>query len=148
MVDDIKRSVILLYPQTNRRQRPPVQSSVDYRDTNSLMRRSQWPLGLRRRSAAARLLRLWVRIPPSRGLCDVLIIRPEESYRLVRRWVCSRNLVNEEALAHWGLLHQLKKMVIVVWILLSVCVLAQWIWETFWPCLLFQLGRMSHLHND
>ena len=28
---------------------------------------SQWPRGLRRRSAAARLLRLWVRIPP--GAC-------------------------------------------------------------------------------
>ena len=26
--------------------------------------RSQWPRGLRRRSAAARMLRLWVRIPP------------------------------------------------------------------------------------
>ena len=26
--------------------------------------RSQWPCGLRRRSSAARLLRLWVRIPP------------------------------------------------------------------------------------
>ena len=26
--------------------------------------RSQWPRGLRRRSSAARLLRLWVRIPP------------------------------------------------------------------------------------
>ena len=61
-----------------------------------LIRRSQWPLGLRRRSAAARLLRLWVRIPPGawifvcceccvlsgRGLCDELITRPEESYRL------------------------------------------------------------------
>jgi hypothetical protein len=36
-----------------------------------------------------------------RGLCDELITRPEESYRL---WcvVSSRNLVNEEALAHWG----------------------------------------------
>jgi len=56
--------------------------------------RSQWPRGLRRRSAAARLLRLWVRIPPAvwmsvvnvvlsgRGLCDELITRPEESYRL------------------------------------------------------------------
>ena len=30
----------------------------------SLQRRSQWPRGLRRRSAAARLLGLWVRIPP------------------------------------------------------------------------------------
>ena len=50
---------------------------------------------LRRRSVAARLLRLWVRIPPEawvfvyceccvlsgRGLCDELITRPEESYR-------------------------------------------------------------------
>ena len=60
------------------------------------LNRSQWPRGLRRRSAAARLLRLWVRIPPGawmsvcceccvlsgRGLCDGLITRPEESYRL------------------------------------------------------------------
>ena len=28
------------------------------------LRRSQWPCGLRRRSATASLLRLWVRIPP------------------------------------------------------------------------------------
>jgi hypothetical protein len=53
---------------------------------------------LRRRSTAARLLRSWVRIPPravmfvcceccvlsGRGLCDGLIIRSEESYRLWR----------------------------------------------------------------
>jgi len=59
-------------------------------------RRSDWSRGLRRSSAAARLLRLWVRIPPvawmfvcceccvllGRGLCDELITRPEESYRL------------------------------------------------------------------
>jgi hypothetical protein len=51
--------------------------------------------GLRRRSAAARMLRLWVRIRPrgidvccgccvlsGRGLCDELITRQEESYRL------------------------------------------------------------------
>ena len=58
--------------------------------------RSQWPRGLTRRSVAARLLRLWVRIPPGarmfvcceccvlsgRVLCDELIPRPEESYRL------------------------------------------------------------------
>jgi hypothetical protein len=57
--------------------------------------RSHWPRSLRRRSAAARLLRLWVPIPPGawmfvcceccvlsgRGLCDGLITRPEESYR-------------------------------------------------------------------
>ena len=64
--------------------------------------RSQWPRGLRRRSAAAYLLRLWVRIPPGawmfvcceccvlsiRGLCDELIICPEESYRLWYVLVC------------------------------------------------------------
>jgi len=58
--------------------------------------RSQWPRGLRCSSTAARLLRLWVRIPPGawisvcceccvlsgRGLCDGLITRPEKSYRL------------------------------------------------------------------
>ena len=64
--------------------------------------RSQWPRGLRRRSAAARLLRSWVRVPPGawmsvccecyvlsyRGLCDELITRPEESYRLCCVVVC------------------------------------------------------------
>ena len=64
--------------------------------------RSQWPRGLRRRSAAARLLRSWVRIPqgswmfvcceccvlPGRGLCDELITRPEESYRVRCVVVC------------------------------------------------------------
>jgi len=69
---------------------------------NAWCRRSQWPRGLRRRSAAARLLRLWVRIPPGawmfvccvccvlsgRGLCDELITRPEESYRLWCVVVC------------------------------------------------------------
>jgi hypothetical protein len=64
--------------------------------------RSQWPRGLRRRSAAARLLRSWVRIPPEawtfvcceccvlsgRGFCDELITHPEESYRLWCVVVC------------------------------------------------------------
>ena len=67
-----------------------------------LFGRSQWPRGLRRGSAAARLLRSWVRIPPEawmsvccqccvlsgRGLCDGLITRPEESYRLWCVVVC------------------------------------------------------------
>ena len=57
---------------------------------------SQWLRGLMRRSAAACLLRSWVRIPlgawmfvcceccvlSGRGLCNELITRPEESYRL------------------------------------------------------------------
>jgi hypothetical protein len=56
----------------------------------------RWPRGLRRGCAAVRLLGLRVRIPPvawiyvsceccvslGRGLCDRLITRPEESYRV------------------------------------------------------------------
>jgi len=83
--------------------------------------RSQRPRGLRRRSAAARLLRLWARIQPAtrmsvcceccvlsgRGLFDELITRPEESYRMCCVVVCYlENLVNEEALAHWRLSRQ------------------------------------------
>ena len=66
--------------------------------------RSQWPRGLRRRSSAARLLRLWVRIAPrawmfvcrkccvlsGRGLCDGLITHSEQSYRLWRVVVCDK----------------------------------------------------------
>jgi hypothetical protein len=62
----------------------------------------QWPRGLKRRSAAARLLRVWVRIPPRAwmpvcwdcrvlsggGLCDEIITRPEESYRMWCVVVC------------------------------------------------------------
>jgi len=79
---------------------------------NKTICRSQWPRDLRCGSAAARLLRLWVRIPPAvwmflccecrvlsgRVLCHKLITLPEESCRCV--W--SRNLVNEEDLARWG----------------------------------------------
>jgi len=75
------------------------------------------PCGLRRGSATARLRGLQVRIPPEAllsfccecyvlsgiCLCDGLITRPEESYRLWYVWVWSCSLVNEEALAQWGL---------------------------------------------
>ena len=67
-----------------------------------LVRRSQWSRGLRRRSAATRLLRSWVQIPlaawifvcceccvlSGRRLCDELITRLEESYRLWCIIVC------------------------------------------------------------
>jgi hypothetical protein len=62
---------------------------------------SLWPSGLRLGSATARLLGLLVRIPPvgkdvcceccvlsGRGLCDGLITRPEEFYRLWCVLVC------------------------------------------------------------
>jgi hypothetical protein len=59
-------------------------------------RRSRWTRGLRRSSAAARLLGLRVRIPPGewlsvcreccvlsgRDICDGLICPPEKSYRV------------------------------------------------------------------
>jgi len=68
--------------------------------SNRNIRQSQWPRGLR--SAASRLLRWWVRIPPGalmfvcceccvlsgRGLCDELITHQEESYRLCCVVVC------------------------------------------------------------
>ena len=41
------------------------------------LRRSQWPRGLRRRCAAARLLRLWVRIPPGAWMsvcCECCVV--------------------------------------------------------------------------
>ena len=38
------------------------------------------------------------------GLCDELITRPEESYLLWCVFVCDLEyLMNEEAMAHWGL---------------------------------------------
>ena len=66
------------------------------------MCQSQWPHSLRHRFVTARFLRSWVRIPPEawmfvcceccvlsgRGLCDGLITRPEESYRLWCVIVC------------------------------------------------------------
>ena len=82
--------------------------------------RSQLPRCLRRTSAAARLPRLWVRIPPGAWMsvyckCCVmsgrgLLGRADHSSRgvlptVVRRCVWFRNPVNE-AMAHWGPLCQ------------------------------------------
>jgi hypothetical protein len=86
----------------------------------NLETRSEWPRDLRRGCSAARLLGLRVRILPGiwmfvcfeccvlsvRGLCDGLNTCPEESYRLWCVWVWSWIVDNEEALAHWGPLHQ------------------------------------------
>ena len=79
--------------------------------------RSQWPRGLRRRSAAARLLGLWVRFPLGAYLsvrCDCCFVVKHRSLRradhssrgvlstLVRRCVWSRNLKNEEPMVRFG----------------------------------------------
>jgi len=95
--------------------RVPVAFTVS---TTAISRRqSQQPRGLRRRSAAIHLLRLWVRIPPGswmffcceccvlsgRGLCEELITRPEEFYRLRCVVVCDLETSwGEKALAPWG----------------------------------------------
>ena len=81
--------------------------------------RSQWPRGIRRRFAAARLLRLWVRIPPGAWMslcCECCVFcqlvsqrRIDHSSRgvlptVVRRCVWSINLIkNDEAMARVGL---------------------------------------------
>jgi hypothetical protein len=103
------------------------------------MGRSHWSRGLRRRSAAVRLLRLWVRILPGtwmfvcceccvlsgRGLYDGLITRPEESYRL---WcVVVSDLEISKMRRHWptgGLFKKKKKCIKLcyVWILLTAAV--------------------------
>ena len=71
-------------------------SLTNYLTTSVGQSRSRWSRGLRRGTAAARLLRFWVRIPPrtwmsvcceccvfsGRGSWYQLITRPEESYRL------------------------------------------------------------------
>jgi hypothetical protein len=88
--------------------------------------RSQWPRGLRRGSAVARLLGLWVRIPPGHGVClsvvSVVCCQVEvsaTSWSLVQRspteYVVSQKCVimkprrNEEAQAHIGLSSHKKK---------------------------------------
>ena len=77
-----------------------------YTPLNTLISRSQWPRRLRHRSAAAPLLRLWVRIPPGAWMpvsceCCVLTEFPVTSWSLVQRsstdfggsCVWSRNLM-------------------------------------------------------
>ena len=57
-----------------------------------------------------------------RGLCDGLITRPEESYRLWCRVVCDlENFVNEGVMAHWGLLRQIKKK----WAIFILCAIVR-----------------------
>jgi hypothetical protein len=78
---------------------------------------SDWPCGLRRRAATAWLLGSRVRIPlrhgcssllfvaccVGSGLCDELITRPEEYYRVcVYNCVWSRNLNKEAVWARFG----------------------------------------------
>ena len=90
-------SYVLLYVTTNVSWPSPVRKFH-----HPKFRRSQWPHRLRLRPATARLLRLWVPIPPGAwmfvcceccvlsgwGLWIGLITRPGESYRLWCVVVC------------------------------------------------------------
>ena len=97
---------------------PTVPSKMFQQTT--ITRRSQWPRSLTRRSAAARLLGLWVWIPPGtyvsvscecwvysgRGNSDRLITRPEESYECDREVATMRGAGPLGAVApsrRWGL---------------------------------------------
>jgi hypothetical protein len=83
---------------------------------------SKWLRSLKHGFAAARWLKLWVRMPPDhgylflvtfvlsgRGLCDGQMTCPKESYRVWCVWVWSWSLGNGEALARWGLLRHNKQ---------------------------------------
>jgi hypothetical protein len=86
---------------------------------------AHYPRGRSRRSAAACLLKLWVRKPPTDmdvclmwDLCVVMLRslrRADHTSRgvlpnVVRRFVWCRNLVNKEALNHCGAVAPKKKM--------------------------------------
>jgi len=107
--------------------------------THTYICRSQWPpgLSLRHRSAVARLLRSWVRIPPDawmfvyceccvlsgRGLCD----GADHSSRgvlptVMRRCVWSRNRKNEEAMACVGPQRHRKNSYIYIYIYIYIYV--------------------------
>ena len=109
--------------------------------------RSQWPCGLRRMSAAARLLRSWVRIPPrawmfvccdcgvlsGRGLCDEMITRPEESYQLWCVAVC--DLETSRMRRTWPALGRSateKKVKYLLWLLENARDVQRDIFRLFW----------------
>ena len=50
---------------------PDRSTSIRFR---TFAKRSQWPRDLRRRSVAALMLRMWVRIPPGHGWVSVVIV--------------------------------------------------------------------------
>ena len=110
--------------------------------THTKICRSKWPRGLRRRSAAACLLRSWVRIPPGAWMfvcCECCVVRygslrrTDHSSRavlltVVRRCVWSRNLKNDEAMTRVGSQRHKKKYIpllstSILYIFYAMCVL-------------------------
>jgi hypothetical protein len=104
--------------------------------------RSQWPRGLTRGFTAARLLGVWVRIPPGAwisvsceccvlsgtGLCDELVPRPEEPYRVwcVSKSVWSWSLEKWGGLGPQGALEPLEKNKKVIWLKTEFLGKLQW----------------------
>jgi hypothetical protein len=94
---------------------------------------SQWPRSIRRRPTDASLLRSWVRIPPEayllcvmlgRSLCDQLITRPEESYRLWRVVVCDQEIsCDKEAIARTGLQSQIMIMMMMMMMMMIIIII-------------------------
>ena len=58
----------------------------------------------------------------SRGLCDGLITRPDESYRVRCIWVWSGNFFNEEVQEHWGCQSSKKKCAACAWFCVTNCI--------------------------
>jgi hypothetical protein len=70
-----------------------------------------------------------------RGLCDKLITRPEESYRLVRCCVWSRHLKNEEAITRVGSqCHKKKKELVVCVCMFYYTILLHWSYTVSLSC--------------
>ena len=93
-----KNKNFFIYYSLPREIRSLMSNVVKFKD-NYIYYINSVPRGLRCKSAAARLLRSWIRIPPGawmfvccvlsgRGLCDELITLSEESYRLWCVVVC------------------------------------------------------------
>ena len=81
-----------------------------------------------------------------RGLCDVLITRPKESYWVWCAWVWSWILHREETLPHWRLLYRAKKkLIVLIQNARNNCdVTVHW---SFYYCMLLNayLGLFAHL---
>jgi hypothetical protein len=107
----------------------PIKICRPLRVTKVHFSRSRWPRGLRRWSAVARLLRLCIRISPGawdvcllwvlclsgRGLCDYLITRREEFYRLCCVVVCDiETSWFRKPWPNGGLLHKKNQFKIVI----------------------------------
>jgi hypothetical protein len=112
--------------------------------------RSQWPCGLRRGSAATRLLGSWVRIPPGAWMsvsceCCCQVEVSATSWSLVQTVVCLKCVTmkprrNEEAQAHIGLSSHRKKYISVY---INQEILYSWLYVFFMSFLRLFHGNLQ-----